>query len=416
MEINVLMTTDKNYISQARVVIWSARKHTKIETKLIITILCSQDLDQVSKNRLLILENELENLVIKFHEVDEGDFSGLHSEAHISIAAYYRLIAAKVLDVEKCIYLDSDLIVSLDLNDLYTIDISDVYVGGVVDMGLISKPNSAFQYMKNCNIEDFSDYINTGVLLMNLDLMRKEHLVEKFFSDMVQGNNPWLDQDVINRVCHGKIFLLDWSFNHMVGHSDDEYMWICGETKRAGRGEIYHWAGANKVWHNLAFWQAKIWWEIAKEALEPDIYQEYYYIAFKHMRQILFSEIAEKCKDRDEIVIVGFSDHGRDVMSYLRRYGISGKIIFCDNNDLKSRMHIKGSAFLSVEEAVSRCKNAIWINAVQNGRDEVNNQIMDLGISENQILEYYAMNRDYYSCLDTKYKKSVFKENMYLQE
>ncbi|HCT89977.1 MAG TPA: hypothetical protein DF613_01140, partial [Lachnospiraceae bacterium] len=125
MAIQVLMTTDKNYISQARVAIWSARRYTDIETELIITILCAKELDQKSRERLLALENEWENLVIRFHEVDERDFAGAEGGKYISVAAYYRLAAAKILESDKCIYLDCDLIVSLDLNDLYRVDISD---------------------------------------------------------------------------------------------------------------------------------------------------------------------------------------------------------------------------------------------------------------------------------------------------
>ncbi len=416
MAINVLMTLDKNYISQARVTIWSARKYTDVKTELIFTMLHSDDLGQSYKDRILVLEDKWKNLSIRFYNVNEHDFSNVEGKGHISVAAYYRLLAANILEVDKCIYLDCDLIVYLDLNDLFKIDISDYYIGGVADMGLISSPNSAFQYMQDCNIKDFSDYINTGVLLMNLELMRKEHLVERFFSDMVQGNNPWLDQDVINRVCHGKIRLLDWTFNHMAGYSNEEYMWQYGKSKREEKGKIYHWAGKNKAWNNYSFWRAWLWWGIAKEALEPDVYQEYYQVADRHMRQAFFSEIADNCKGKNEIVIVGFSDYGIQVMRYLRKCGITGKILFCDNDKRKRGIHSIGNIVLSVEEAAYRYKNALWINAIQNMKDEINDQIKELGIPANQILEYYAMHSDDYLSLAPEYMQKGLEEKMYLHK
>lgn len=409
------MTTDKNYITQARTAIWSARKYTDLTTELIITILCSKELNQASRNRVLELENRWDNLIIKFYEVNEDDFSKVHGNAHISVAAYYRLIAANILETDKCIYLDCDLIVTLDLNELYKIDISDSYVGGVLDMNYILQPDFAYQNIHVCDINDFSDYINTGVLLMNLNLMRRECIVEKFLMEMVCGKNPWLDQDVINRVCHEKIHLLDWTFNHIAGYSDEDYIWQFGKTERGGRGEIYHWAGGSKAWNNFSLWQAEIWWKIAKEALEPDVYEEYYRFADKRTRQVFFSEIAEQCKNQKEIVIVGFSNNGVRVMCYLRRYGITGKIVFCDNNGEKTKMQLMGYQVLTVVEAISKYKSAIWINAVQNERDKVNMQIRSMGIPEEQILEYHVMTSDYYLILGSEYMKRGLEEKMYLQ-
>lgn len=416
MSINVLMAVDKNFISQARVTIWSARKHTDKKTKLIFTILCSKELDDVSRNRLLALMNEWEKLIINIYEINECDFSKVRGVKYFPAVASYRLVAAKVLDADKCIYLDSDLIVSLDLKDLYEIDISDYYIGGVVDMGLILNPNLAYDHSRKYNIINYSDYINSGVLLMNLELMRKEHLVEKFLLELIQSQTPWPDQDVINRICHGKIYLTDWTFNHIVNFSDKEYFWQCGRSKREGQGEIYHWAGTNKPWYNYSVRKAKLWWEIAKEALEPQVFQECYCIADNCMRQAFFFEIAKRCKEKDEeIIIVGFSDHGMKVMHYLRKCGINGKIIFCDNNKLKREMCLMGSRVVPIEEAASNYKNAIWINAIQNARDEVSNQIKLLGIPNNQILEYHAMCSDDYLLLEEEYMIRGLKEKVYLQ-
>ena len=182
MRIDVLMTTDENYISQTRVAIWSARKYTDSSVELCFTILCSQGLNQTSRKRISVLANALTKLTICFYEVNEAYFSEANVHDHITVATFYKLIGASALaESNKCIFLDSDLVVHADLCSLYDIDISDVYVAGVQEMVLITSPNKALVHQRRSNLPLLSDYINTGVLLWNLDLIRRDNIEKKIF-------------------------------------------------------------------------------------------------------------------------------------------------------------------------------------------------------------------------------------------
>ena len=199
MTINILMLTDKNYISQAKVAMYSACKNTNPKVKIVFTIFCDKSVDRKSRERLFSLEKIFSNIKVNFSEIANEDFVYAKSEYRVPIVSYYRLIAAKILDMEKVLCLDSDLIVEMDLVELYEIDIENYYIAGVRDLYPILYPNFASSYAEQYNIKNFCDYINCGVLLMNLKLMRKDNIVEVFLNEL-KKKNLWLDQDIFNRV------------------------------------------------------------------------------------------------------------------------------------------------------------------------------------------------------------------------
>ena len=179
MVIDVLMLTDNNYISQAKVAIYSVCKNTNPKAKIVFTILCNKDLDKMSRERLIALQEIFQNVKVNFYEVEDEYFINAKSEYRVPTVSYYRLISAKILNAEKAICLDSDLVVEMDLAELYEIDLENYYIAGVRDLYVISHPNFELWYAENYNLKSFSDYINCGVLLMNLKKMRKDKIDRK---------------------------------------------------------------------------------------------------------------------------------------------------------------------------------------------------------------------------------------------
>lgn len=388
MPINVLMTTDDNYISQAKVTIYSVCENTDSETRLDFTILCEKSLDTESRKRLISLEKIFSNIRIKFYEINENDFINAKSDYRVPIASYYRLICAKVIDEEKAIFLDSDLIVEIDINELYNINIENYYIAGVRDITPVTTPNFALWYSNNFNIKDFSDYINCGVLLMNLELIRKENIVERFLGEL-EKKNLWVDQDIINRVCSGKIHLIDWRFNHITCHTDEEYEWDFGKSNRKSSKEIMHFCGPNKPWGNSSLRLADVWLSVAKKALEKDVYDKLYGIASLGFDYKKFTKIIPKCMETKTVLIIGYSDNGIFVRNSLKKYGVAAKILFCDNDPQKRSLMLANRKVYSIEEAARQFKKAVWVNVVQKQRNQIKEQLKLLEIPEEQIVTYY---------------------------
>lgn len=111
--------------------------------------------------------------------------------------SYVRCFFSKLLNEKKVLYIDADAIVIDDIKDLWDIDLNDYALAGIKESG---------EWSKHLGIEGMNDkYINSGVLLMNLDLIRKEKLDDTMIELLNNKYYCYPDQDVINVVCKDKI-------------------------------------------------------------------------------------------------------------------------------------------------------------------------------------------------------------------
>ena len=128
----------------------------------------------------------------------KNQFKDINTEGAIkrTTAIYYRLLLQNLLPKEKkVLYLDCDTLIYKDLNNLYNYNILDKYYVGEHEGGPLSK------YGQNLN-----DLINSGVLLINLENLRKDNIYQKIYEFLKKNNNSLLllDQDAINVVCNKK--------------------------------------------------------------------------------------------------------------------------------------------------------------------------------------------------------------------
>ena len=131
---------------------------------------------------------------------------------------------------------------------------------------------------------------------------------------------------------------------------------------------------------------ANIWWEAAREALETDEYEAIYQMTECIYNLRTIKEISEQFNKVSKIFIVGYSDNGIIIKQELRRNGVKTEINFCDNNEEKRNLGISKDV-VSINETLDFCGDALWVNAVQNGRTEITTQLMSLGISRKKIFE-----------------------------
>lgn len=113
------------------------------------------------------------------------------------IPIYYRLLMDKILPntIKKVLYLDADIIVRKDLSELWNTSLENLAVAGV--------PNAS--YSEQCyrlNYPEEKGYFNSGVLLFNLDYIRKHNITDLYITYIIENPEKLLcpDQDVINYV------------------------------------------------------------------------------------------------------------------------------------------------------------------------------------------------------------------------
>lgn len=111
--------------------------------------------------------------------------------------AFIRLLADKVPEVtDKILYLDTDVMINKDISELYDIDLADYEYAACRDLfGKI--------FFMNVN------YINSGVLLLNMKKIRETGLFEKCIHMVNTKKMRFPDQSALNKYCKNKMFLND---------------------------------------------------------------------------------------------------------------------------------------------------------------------------------------------------------------
>lgn len=191
---------------------------------------------------------------ITFYEIADERIAGLPEMAFVTSAMWYRIFLPELLpDVDRVLYLDVDTIVVDSLEPLWQIDLAESHVAAVTNVFYMR--NHA-QRALQLGIEP-TDYFNSGVVMMNLDLMRRHSSTRALFDYAVEHANElaWPDQDTLNVVlgrdrvplhprwnCMNSVLLFPWAA--------DEFGADAVEEARDHPG-IRHFEGPtiNKPWH-----------------------------------------------------------------------------------------------------------------------------------------------------------------------
>ena len=232
--INVCLSTDNNYAPYAGVVIASILSNAGENDKLNFYIL-DGNISQENKEKIQSLKS-IRNCNITFVSVDESkfeDYKSLTTHKYISLVTYYRLRLSEILtEVDRIIYLDCDTIVNCSLSDLFNTELNENYMAGVIDIRVKYKPK-----WKN------KIYVNAGMLLMDLEKIRRDNIEEKFllYAKKHFGEIKTGDQDIINFVLGEKIKILDDLWNVQVS----SFLSRSNFTKKP---KIIHYVARKKPW------------------------------------------------------------------------------------------------------------------------------------------------------------------------
>ena len=161
---NILVTINNKYvpylISMLRSLIYY--NHNQDINLFII----SQD---VTEDILAKYQTFVNGIKIKIIKFDDSLLIDAPTSKRYPKTIYYRLFAYKVLpaNLERILYLDPDIIINGDLTDLYNMDFAgNALIGATTIKELLRK----FNEIKN-KAPKGAPYLNTGVLLMNLDYL-----------------------------------------------------------------------------------------------------------------------------------------------------------------------------------------------------------------------------------------------------
>lgn len=410
MKIPVVFATDENYLFYTVVAITSMAENANEDTFYQIYILVSGALEK--GHRLLDdVQKKYSNIKITLLPVGREKFQDVYiHNSHVTKAAFYRLLLGEVLPADKCLYLDSDVIVNTDLQELYTIELDSEYIAGVRDLwiDLIEEEEREKRKIKT-NIPSLEQYVNSGVLLFNLDNIREDNLTEQFCHHM-QKNYLFEDQDIINVCCYDHIKRLPakWNlFTPFMGQLDElEQKGIEKDTIRymkEKKGILHYATPFIRPWKSARFLCNDIWWKYAEIWRDTPEFQS----MEKNMQQYEIGYSEEKaaayCSAYDKVYIWGFTFFGRNILTELIKRGADNIAAFIDNDIEKQKFTYCGRPVISFDTFHYEQGKCALIIASQKSGNEIKNMLTDTGVEEDDIVCFVQKSPYYYQCLRPEY-------------
>lgn len=219
-EIPIFFTIDDSYAPFLAVALNSAIKNSDPQRNYKAIVLY-QDLgaDNISRLQSLQTENfkiELMPIRANMEALDDRMSNRLRCD-YFTLTIYFRLFIPSMFpQYDKGIYIDSDVVLTDDIAKLFDIDIGENYIGACNDLSIADIPPLVAYTEKAVGV-NAKEYINSGVLLMNLKKMRDDDLEGHFLALLNKCHFDSIapDQDYLNAMCNGKIYYLEEKWDTM---------------------------------------------------------------------------------------------------------------------------------------------------------------------------------------------------------
>jgi len=235
-----LAFTDKDgsYAEHAAVVLTSVFHNTG--SQINVNILHDETLTKENMLRItqLVMSH---NHTVNFHSVILPDalaevVKGAQSVNTWTQGSMYRLLLPSLVNANKVIYLDCDVMVNLDIQELWDIDLNSYYLAAVQDQGALVLAD----LLTSFGLNPYA-YFNSGVILFELNNIRQHsNWYVRMLDFLRQYPGTTLpDQDVLNHNFGDNFYLLDERFNSFsIGNPELDF-----------NQKIVHFAGEVKWWH-----------------------------------------------------------------------------------------------------------------------------------------------------------------------
>lgn len=252
-ELHVACATEGDYVPHSAAMLHSLLVNTT-DARVHVHYLHGPDFDS---NEAKPLAEMVESIggAISFIRVPDALSRGLPTEGFTGKATWYRIFVPQLFpDLERIVFLDLDLIVIESLQALWETDLNGNCVAAVTNV----LPRHYADLLAAAGF-DASTYFNAGVLLMDLERMRRDRCTEAMLDYGVANADRLVlrDQDALNAVLGRRRLALPPRWNCM--NSFFVYPWSAEvfeadaleAAKRQPAIRHFEGPGINKPWHYL---------------------------------------------------------------------------------------------------------------------------------------------------------------------
>ena len=369
-EIPIFFAIDDGYTTFLAVALQSlidnASKNYNYSIKVLHTNVKEENKEKI------INKYKSENVNIEYVDLNyyiEKVKDKLYTRDYYTNTTYFRLFLPELYpQYNKVLYLDSDIIIKGDISELYNTELGTNLVAAAPDD--IIQYNKVFQDYAELvvGVSKYQYYFNAGVLLMNLDELRKFDFQNKFL--YLLGTVKFSvaqDQDYLNRLCKGRVTLLDRAWDCMP---------LVNETTKVEDIKLVHYNFAYKPWHFEDVLYQEFFWEYAEKT---EFYDEIMKIrdsyteeqkfqdreAEKALRKMAEKENACVGDDRksrgigDELNSVGKSKERLEILAKIEALEKEGKFDIDAENDPPTIELAPGNVDYLKEKTYSKFKNYV---------------------------------------------------------
>lgn len=261
---NILVTLNRGYLYQLCVMLSTlaaADNNEHFDVYVMNSSLTEEDFSEV---RTRLADTFVRLIDVK---IPEGEFDGAPVTDRYPKEMYYRIFAAKYLpeNLDRILYLDPDIVVLRSLRELYDTDLEGYYYAAASHVKEVMRKINEIRL----GMEDDCPYINSGVMLMNLALLRSEQDEEAVY-DYIRRNEKLLilpDQDILSGMYSDRIYPLEPLLYNMTERLMI-YHHLTPENV-ANISAIVHYIGRNKPWKDTYVGKLGVFYSRASKRISP---------------------------------------------------------------------------------------------------------------------------------------------------
>lgn len=210
---HIALITDDNYCFPTLVCIKSIINNAAESNDYVIHV-CAFGLTESNVTKLRNLSTSNVTVVIDLFNATqyEAKLKQISQKTHVTPTALIKFELPNYFsELDTLLYIDGDIIIKNNIDSLLDMPLGSAYLAGSYEFhSRLNKINYSFK-------RDYDDfYFNSGVMLLNLDSMRKDDITEKlWYYKINHAKTRLMDQESLNAVCgHNTVPLsLVWNFN-----------------------------------------------------------------------------------------------------------------------------------------------------------------------------------------------------------
>ncbi len=279
----IALKSSNFYVPYLGVFLKSLLEHTSDNNNYDILIFNKEITNQHKKTLMRMVENYL-NVSLRFLDPSPhiGNIKFPVNSPCYTEETYYSLLMPYILqNYNKLLVCDCDIVVQKDVAKLFEMPldgfclaaVKDTVYEGILNMSSKSdEAGSSWWYSKVIlNMKNPYDYVNTGVLLLNLEKIRKVYTEEYILKIALKYEYRIQEQDILNALFEGNIKFLDVRWNYWVATNLQISTWLehasgqgYREYMEAGTDPwLVHYANSPKPWNAPDLPYADLFWDVA---------------------------------------------------------------------------------------------------------------------------------------------------------